>query len=294
MTHDRPSSPHGHWLPRVSADRCQFLAWPKDDNCPSLSGFVIRRDSFVRTQTTVRMYCRVRTFESPETGTWAYLQYRGSKLARAPMKLTLIPSDRTGLRPAELRRVANAFRSMRVSSLELAVDFAMSSGVDRTFVLKHGVFGRSELRGGRLFSSLRYGSRKSSKLVRAYEKEQTHSYRLELELRSGWLRRYEIAQVRDLQKLPALLVPTHMCFVRMDWEQLEDYLKLRFSHAAKIIAKCCREPSFPSLASYLRDELGVVNLHRFWRPLPINRSIKEALVDWGRQWAGRTERSAGE
>jgi hypothetical protein len=210
----------------------------------------------------------------------------------APVKLTIIAGARRGLHRTEVEAVAGAFRKVRLLLLELALDFDSGSEMDRAFVLRHGVFGRSRLFGGHFFSTLRYGSQKGPKLVRAYARGETDSYRVELELHSSWLRRYGIAQLEDLAQLPALLFPAHIRFVTIDWHRLEAHLSRKGRSAEHTLAECQkREKSLQRATSYLRDEVGLHNVHRFLRPLKINRAIREALVTWARAWHNQVDGS---
>jgi len=207
------------------------------------------------------------------------------------VKLTIFAGAGKGLERAEVQAVAGAFKQTRPLLFELALDFPLGSGVDRAFVLRHAIFGRSHLVGGHFFTTLRYGSPKGPKLVRAYAKGETTSYRIEVQLQGNWLRRYGVADLEDLQQLPALLIPKHLRFVAIDWDGLAAHLARNNPSAERILAECQkREKLLQRATSYLRDEEGLRNVHRFLRPLEINRAIKKALIGWARQWNSQRQR----
>jgi hypothetical protein len=85
--------------------------------------------------------------------------------------------------------------------------------------------------------------------------------------------------------LPALLVPKHFEFVDVDWQKLSNYLRHAAYDADKIIAQCrLRAESLYRLTTYLRKDVGLVNVHRFLTPLPINELILQQLEAWGTSW----------
>ena len=275
--------------PRILVDRMQLLAWPRGQRLPEIPEFRVRRDRFVRPQTSVPTYRRVRDLQSPKTKSEINAQYWRARPWWPPVKLTIIAGPRRGLQRGELEAVAKAFKEVRLLLVELAFDFRLDSGIDREFVLQHGLFGRSLLVGGQFYNTLRYGSQTGPKLVRAYAKKETSSYRVEVELHGSWLRRFGIAAIQDLYKLPALLLPAHFRFVTVDWDRLAVHLSRKDLSAEQVLAECRRRAnSFPRLACYLRDEVRLHNVHRFVVPLAINRAIREALEAWARQWGSRS------
>jgi hypothetical protein len=275
------------WIDRscnAGIDRVQFVArtWTKE--IPEIPGFRVCRDSFVRPQTAIRTYPRVRNFKNPKTGTVIYAQYWAAPPWLEPVKLTVVGDDSKGLQRAELETVCRQFRWTRLLTVELAIDFAEASGVDRSFVLRHGLFGKSRLVGGRFFEDLRYGTRHSDTMVRAYKKPETESYRVEVELHSPWLRRHGITQLRDLSKLPQLLCFSRINFVAIDWDALADHLRRKRYPASALNAARSQAYSIHRALSLLRGEMGLVNVRQFFRPLRINAVIKGQLEDWSNRW----------
>jgi hypothetical protein len=173
--------------------------------------------------------------------------------------------------------------------VEFAVDFKVGSNVDRQFVLRHGIFGRSRLIDGRLYEDVRSGTRRSSTMTRGYHKSEIDAYRLEIELHSAWLRSNGIRNPEDLSSLPHLLMPSRLWFVRIDWGSLKARLSRKGLPVGRIL---CRTRSKASCLSrtleYLRVDVGLSNVHRFLRPLKINNVIQQELKVWADRWQGAT------
>jgi hypothetical protein len=134
-------------------------------------------------------------------------------------------------------------------------------------------------------ADLYYGSRRSDKLVRCYEKPQVGAYRVELELHSGLLRRNSISALDDLVRLPELLCPKHLEFVDFDWSQLARHLTFKIGDRSDVVIAGARHRrmSILRLQRYLRRE-GVFNTHRFLMPRAINKDVRRALNRWTRKF----------
>jgi hypothetical protein len=268
----------------VRLDRVQLVARLKGQNLPQIPGFVVCRDSFVRPQTAIRTYERVRNFKNIKTGTTIDAQYRAIPPWLELVKLTIVADDSKGLQRRELESVCRQFSWTRLLTVELALDFEEGSEVDRSFVLRHGVFGRSALIGGRFFKDLRYGTRSSETMVRAYNKPQIESYRVELQLHSAWLRRFGVAAPRHLSKLPAFLCFDRIRFAAVDWQRLAEYLKRKGYPDSAITKAQAQAYSIHRTLNFLREQFGLVNVHRFLRPLPVNSVIRQQLEKWATRW----------
>lgn len=271
---------------RILVDRLQLLAWllSSGRRLPEIPGYVVERDSLVRQQTSIKTYRRVRIYRNRKTNTTIYLQYDRACPWLAPAKLTIVSRDRKGLCRSELESIARAFKRIRLLTVEVAFDFSFSSGVNREFVLRHGIFGRSRLAEKRPFNDLRFGTRHSDTMVRAYEKPELRSYRVELELHSKWLRRTGIVQPRDLSGLPGLLVFRRIKFVAIDWDRLETHL-LGKGHSASLVSGIrSLAYSLHHFLTLLRNKTGLVNVQRFLFLLPVNELIRQRLSAWGKSW----------
>ncbi len=271
--------------PHVLLDRLQLQAWPRGDQLPEIPGFATQKDSFARRQTSIRTYYRVRVLKNAVTQTVLYMQYRPAVPWLPPAKISVVTQARRGLRPRELEIIARAFKKVRLLLIEFAVDFPPGSGIDQFFVQRHAMFRRSEQRHG-AFANLRFGARKSEKLVRAYLRDDWW-YRVELELHAAWLRRYRVVSLPDLSRLPALLLPRHFCFFAVDWNRLAAHVLRRNPPSADHILAQCRKraTSLERLLTYLRDEVRLQNVRRLLRPLRVNDAIKKAAIAWACQWA---------
>jgi hypothetical protein len=175
--------------------------------------------------------------------------------------------------------------------VELALDFPPKSGINQTFVKQHAVFGKSHRRidrGG--IGQLRFGSRKSGKLIRCYQKDEVNAYRIELELHSRLLNKGRRERARqhayelgfDIHEVAFDIIPRHLSFVRVDWSSLKKYVERRFGKLSNRIiktAKLSAHRSLSDLKHFLR-ETGVNNVHRSLLPMKINKSINKALTSW--------------
>jgi hypothetical protein len=129
---------------KVRLDRVQILSWaPQGRRPPQLDGFKITRDSFVRCQTTTGTYGRCRQYQCITKDTRIYWQYDRLKGWLKPWKITIIADDRSGLSYGEVEKVLKHCRRYSFLIVEIAVDFCPSAGVNRRFIRKHAVFGKS-------------------------------------------------------------------------------------------------------------------------------------------------------
>jgi hypothetical protein len=133
--------------------------------------------------------------------------------------------------------------------------------------------------------ALRYGGRKTGKLIRCYWKEQLGVFRVELELHSGLLRHNDVSTLDDFLFLPGLAHPKHLQFVEFDWGRLEQHLSSRpADESSRIIAGAKRRSaSLQRVRRYLGKH-GVVNVHRYLVSLGVNDEISSALFRWARHF----------
>jgi hypothetical protein len=134
---------------------------------------------------------------------------------------------------------------------------------------------------------LRFGSRKSGKLVRCYSKPELGIFRVEVELHADLLRSHSITQADDLVELAHLVYPKHVQFIDFDWQRLKLYLTRKMGVRGEGVFAEAKEraTSIQDVARYLR-QTGVLNVHRFYRPVPLNRRIVSSLDVWARTFAG--------
>ena len=133
--------------------------------------------------------------------------------------------------------------------------------------------------------ALRYGGRKTDKLVRCYQKPTLGVFRVEVELHSGILRRNDISKLDDFLYLPDVVYPKHVEFVEFDWSRLEQHLNARSrSKGRRIIAGAKRRAaSLRRVRRYLNRK-GVANIHRFLVLLAMNKRVRRALDRWARNF----------
>ena len=66
----------------------------------------------------------------------------------------------------------------------------------------------------------RWGSARSSKVVRAYAKFEASSFRIEFQLNARFLRKHQINHASDFAKLATILSSHHICFATLDDNKL--------------------------------------------------------------------------
>ena len=132
---------------------------------------------------------------------------------------------------------------------------------------------------------LRFGGRKSAKLVRCYWKQEINAYRVEVELHPGVLDQRKIVAVQDLPKAAKAIYPKHVHFADIDWKKLRLYLARREGQNGKAIFEGAvkRRKSMRRVTQYLRRH-GIPNVHRFLVPLAMNKQVKQALETWALQF----------
>jgi hypothetical protein len=279
---------------KVRLDRLQIVADMRGNGLPGIPGFDVCRDSFVRPQTSITTYRRVRNYKNSKTRTTVDIQYQCVPPWLRAIKMTVIGDDLKGLQRLELEDICKAFKAPRVLTVEMAIDFSTASGVDRAFVLEHAILGRSGHVGGRFYKSLRYGTRHSQTMARAYEKPEISSYRIEIELHSSWLRTQGLKTLEDLSKLPLLLSPGRIQLVEIDWDLLAVHLSRKGLGTENIVGEAqSRAYSIHRALDFLRNEVGLQNVRRFLRPLRMNRTVRHALRTWAKSWRTGAQSNAG-
>lgn len=268
--------------PGVKLDRYAFIADARRGGLISaIEGYEVAADFRPRHQGTAS-YARVRRFRSSENSSEIRVQYKPLHPWCRSLRVTLIADDATGITRAERDAVLKTCLNPSSSTIELAFDFPDGSGIDHDFVRQHARFGKSwrrHDRGGK--GQLRYGDRRSPKLIRCYWKRNLDCYRIELELHSALLRRIGVSDISEFGRLYTI-VPSHFSFVTISWKRLERYLRKKFGRDAQVLLEEARtraERSLRLALGFLRRS-GISNPHRFLVPLQLNREIKMALRKW--------------
>ena len=107
---------------------------------------------------------------------------------------------------------------------------------------------------------------------------------MEIEFHSSWLRGFEITGPSDLSKLPDLVCFSRINYVAIDWDALDDHLRRKGRPASALNSVRSQAYSIHRALNFLRGQVGLVNVHRFLKPLRINTVIKRALQDWAQFW----------
>ena len=279
--------------PRVRLDRLQVISWHRSRaKLPKVAGYKVLRDFRIKKENSAA-YERVCHLTHTTSGTTVKWQHHRRTAYVREWRIGWEAGDGSEIRPSDVLPILKHCHFARPTLVELALDFDESSGVDRQFVRQHAKFGKSRRRkdrGGP--GQLRYGARKSAKLVRCYDKPEVQSYRVELEMHSRFINgrtpRWSPSSDSEEQILCNVsclafrIVPKHLEFVRFDWDAVRRYLRRRFgSQGTAILAEARRlaRISLSLTRRFLRRH-GVNNVHRFLVPMKLNRSVEEALTAW--------------
>jgi hypothetical protein len=259
----------------------------KAEEVPAIKGYKVVRDTRVQRQSAVSTYQRVRQLRSATTASQIFIQYKPVQGYLPGQRITMVADDKLGITPKEIEDVIGAhFRNHQVSLAEIALDFTEDSGIDEEFVLKFGKFGKTRRRrdrGGE--GTLRYGSRTSPKMIRCYRKIPLGSYRVEVELHSALLRKYSITNVGQLYMVASRLASRHVRFVRIDWKRLETPLRRRLGpDCREVLAEARRRADISSGSATRFLGRRIPNVHRYLKPLLINRDVRAALKTWAEEF----------
>jgi hypothetical protein len=281
----------------VRLDRIRIGSWCKRGRpVPKVRGFKTIRDIRLRWRGKPRAYGRVRELKSNDSATTAYWQWDRQKGWVKPWRITIVADDLQGIAAREVWTIFKHCRFSKLLLFELAFDFQPSSGVDADFVRQHALFGKSRFRpdrGGP--GQLRFGSRFSGKLVRAYWKQAVNSFRVEIELHSSLLPRRRRDNFREIidSRWPEVadagfsILPAHLKFVQLRFKALGRHLRRRFGERGDVLLEQTRARSTESLHSamaHLRRR-GVHNAHRFLRPMTrINAALERAIDEWAKDF----------
>ena len=195
----------------VRLDRLIFGATGlKPSSLLEIEGFRVVADFRPHPQGKIPTYKRVRKFRSVGSSSQIVSQYEPLVPWVDQCRVTMIADDVRGLALEEVEAATAHFSNHRLSVVELAFDFVEDAGVDRKFVLQHGVFGKSRRQPNPAGQGyVRYGTRASAKLVRCYRKHQLNRFRVELEFH---LRMNSTTASDRLPQAPRTGSPPSGCF----------------------------------------------------------------------------------
>ena len=204
----------------------------------------------------------------------------------SPYRVTLVADDQTGLTPEEVFGILEVLPEFKLTMLEVAFDFHPEFlGLrDARF---HLLFGKARPR-PRVNGNFYWGTRKGIKRVQIYFKKEVNRVRVELELRSRFLRRFGIADPFDFGRLLSILPGRHIFFARLDRQKLIRQLRTTgipegYVRGVLRDVDAMSGDLWPSL-NYLRNEVGIKNTRRLAVPLEANGLVRDALRVWVSQW----------
>ena len=213
----------------------------------------------------------------------------------APYSVTLFADDRTGLLSQEVFSILEVLPKIRLTLVEFALDFSPLSTVNRDFVRRWGRFGKSQLD----FWNDNpagdwWGSRHGKKRVKSYFKDQICGHRVELRLRSQFLKHYGVRDVFDFPKFLELFPRHHIFFARLDKQRLIERLESNGISAADVSLVLHSVEQMESdlwmTLSYLRRVIGLKNVQRLLIPLKENTIVRDAIKKFAAEWPATPRR----
>jgi hypothetical protein len=119
-------------------------------------------------------------------------------------------------------------------------------------------------------------------------KQESGVFRVELELRSRFLKLYEIKDLYDFGKIVEILPERHVHFVRLNENKLVARLRGMGFSPKKVWSiledVALLEGDVWATLNYLRQELELKNTRRFLDPLDTNDAVLDALRKWAALW----------
>jgi hypothetical protein len=242
-----------------------------------------------RSASAFHAYGRAHWFERTDSRMKFYVESERQHGFVAPYVLTAIADDRTGLLPGEVFPILEAAPTAKLTMVELAFDFPLLSTVTRDFVVRHGIFGKSwRDRDTQNPAGEWWGARNGGKRVKSYLKDEICGHRVELMMRSRFLKHHGINTVYDFGRLVRILPQKHIFFARLSKERLVKRLGgsgLKGPMTMDILQKVtAMHGDLSATLSFLRRDVGLKNVRRLLVPLPENRLVFDALQKWAAMW----------
>jgi hypothetical protein len=208
-----------------------------------------------------------------------------------PFRITIIPSDETGVAVQDLRSILELLPDFRIMLMEVAFDFPVNSVVDVAYVQRHLLSGKMWLPLSTDTNPFhqKWGRAAASKTDRVYTKWNTSKLRLELELHARFLRQHKIADIFDFRRLVEILIPRHIYFSQLDNDKLIERLQrdsatpLEIRNVLDAVKE--REDSLWETLRYLRRTVHLKNIRRLLTPIEdVNRVVEQGLRTWAARW----------
>jgi hypothetical protein len=277
---------------RVRLDRLEVTTSVFErDLILDIPGFRRTSDGLVRRRHPAAFlsYRRLCILTGPRSVRQIHIFYEATMRRLAPRKIALIARDESGLEWTDVRSVLEILPNVRLVMAELGFDFGFASGVDGEYVRAHALFGKSRKKNvAALCGWDSWGSRRGTKFVRSYYKEELGVRRVELQLNRGFLLRHGIRDVFDFEKLVNILPRHHLLFARLDEARALQQLT-NVGHGAGGINRILEmvrllDGDLLAQLSVLRKRGRLINARRVLVPLKKNQLVKDALREWAATW----------
>lgn len=268
---------------------CNENPLPALRDIPGLQG---RSNSWIKRRGSehFQVYGRAQWFIDHKSGLKASVEYEPKEPWLAAYAITFYADDRSGLVRDRVLSILAELPPAELKKVEVAVDFAMTTPVDRNYVKRYGLFGKSKRdRKGVNTAGDWWGSRRGGKRVVSYLKDVIAAQRIEFKVRGRFFKQYGIRDILDFAKFAEILPRRHLLFARLDERKLITRLSIMGINAREKlrILREVRQRSGDLCAAldYLRQVVGVKNVRRLLVPLKTNTLVLEAFKRFAAEWA---------
>jgi hypothetical protein len=209
-------------------------------------------------------------------------------------RITIIPR-RDRVEFGDLQSVLTVVRTFKFSIIEFAIDFPIRSVLDLQYVQRHGLFGKMQPRfiGVNPLHDTR-GSRRGGIFQRVYARFETDALRMEFEFHARFLRQHRINTLKDLRRVAQIVRDRLIFFGDLDEQKLDEQLRRNglSERRRRNIREQVRDKAedLSAVMRYLRRREHLTNARRLLVPLPVNRTVREALEKWSTRWTATPAR----
>jgi hypothetical protein len=263
-----------------------------------LPGFAAKSNTWIKRRGSehFQAYGRAQWFIDHKSGLKASVEYEPKEPWLAAYAITFYADDRSGLVRDRVLSILAELPPAELKKVEVAVDFAMTTPVDRNYVKRYGLFGKSKRdRKGVNTAGDWWGSRRGGKRVVSYLKHVIAAQRIEFKVRGRFFKQYGIRDILDFAKFTEILPRRHLLFARLDERKLITRLSIMGINARERlrILRDVRQRSgdLGAALDYLRQVVGVKNVRRLLVPLKTNTLVLEAFKRFAAEWAVAPRRS---
>jgi hypothetical protein len=265
-----------------------------DNPLPALrnfEGLSAGANTWIKSQGSAHFQCygRVQWFRDKTSDMKLCVEHEPRHAWLAEHAVTFYADDRSGLVREKVLSILAELPPTKLRKVEIAIDFAMVTPVDRAYVRRNGLFGKMkrDLKSANQEGDW-WGTRQGRKRVVSYLKDTVAAHRVEFKLRGRFLKQHGIRNVLDFHKFALILPRHHILFARLEHQKLKARLNatgIATSEITKILGEVQRRGHDLSVSlDYLRQVVGLKNVRRLLVPLKTNALVLKAFKKFAADW----------